>query len=98
MTTPPDGRGTLPPHPTLRASYSLNLMELYRLDLFADQALGRDPVDRTSWRSITGLGVGFNLRGPWRTFVRGEAGKSFLPSIYAGAGSYNFQITFYKPI
>ena len=82
----------------LRGSYSLSILELYRLDLFVDQALGRDPVERSAWRSITGLGIGFNLRGPFRTLVRGEIGKSFLPEVYSSAGSFNAQITFFKPI
>ena len=82
----------------VRAAYSLNLLELYRLDVFVDQALGRDPYDPTAWHGVTGLGIGFNLRGPFRTLVRGEVGKSFLPSFYSGAGSYNAQITFFKPI
>lgn len=81
-----------------RATYSLNLLELYRLDLFVDQALGRDPYDEAEWHGVTGLGLGFNLRGPFRTLVRGEVGKSFLPSVYSGSGSYSAQITFFKPI
>jgi hypothetical protein len=82
----------------LRGSYSFNLLEMYRLDLFVDQALGRDPDPGTRWRSITGLGLGFNLHGPFRTLVRGEVGKSFLPKLYAGAGSWNAQITFFRPL
>jgi hypothetical protein len=66
--------------------------------VFVDQAFGRDPDPGTEWRPITGLGLGFNLRGPFRTLVRGEVGKSFLPKLYSGAGSYNAQITFLKPI
>ena len=81
-----------------RATYSLNLLELYRLDVFLDQALGRDPYDAAEWHPVTGLGVGFNLRGPFRTLVRGEIGKSFLPPVYSEAGSYNAQITFFKPL
>jgi hypothetical protein len=82
----------------LRGSYSLNLFELYRLDVFLDQALGRQPGASRQWRSITGFGLGFNLRGPFRTLVRGEIGKSFLPRVYSGIGSLNGQVTFFKPI
>ena len=71
---------------------------MYRLDLFLDQALGRDPDPGTRWRSITGLGLGFNLHGPLRTLVRGEVGKSFLPSRFSGAGSWNAQIMFLRPL
>ena len=82
----------------LRGQYSFNLLEMYRLDLFAEQALGRDRDPGTRWRSITGLGLGFNLHGPFRTLVRGEGGKSFLPKLYSGAGSWNAQIMFLRPL
>lgn len=81
-----------------RATYSLNLLELYRLDVFVDQAMGRDPYEPSAWHPVTGLGLGFNLRGPWRTLVRGEVGKSFLPQVFSRAGSFNAQITFFKPL
>ncbi len=82
----------------LRGQYSFDLLGMYRLDFFAEQALGRDRDPGTRWRSITGLGLGFNLRGPFRTLVRGEVGKSFLPKLYAGAGSWNAQILFLRPL
>jgi len=82
----------------LRGQYSFNLLETYRLDLFAEQALGRDPDPGTRWRSITGLGIGFNLHGPFRTLVRGEVGKALLPKLYSGAGSWNAQIMFLRPL
>jgi hypothetical protein len=94
----PAGGVRFPELAVARVSYSLNVLSLYRLDAFFDQAVGRDPADAESWRPITGLGLGFNVRGPFRTLVRGEVGKSFLPEIYAGAGSWNGQITFLKPI
>jgi hypothetical protein len=94
----PSARVRFPELAMLRASYSLNLLELYRLDVFLDQALGRDPYDSAQWHPLTGLGLGFNVRGPFRTLVRGELGKSFLPAVYEGAGSYSAQVTFFKPI
>jgi hypothetical protein len=94
----PSARVRFPELAMVRGSYSLNLFELYRLDVFVDQALGRDPYDRKEWHNITGLGLGFNLRGPFRTLVKGEFGKSFLPAVYSKAGSYNLQITFFKPL
>jgi hypothetical protein len=94
----PTARVRFPELAMLRATYSLNLLELYRLDVFVDQAMGRDHYDASEWHAITGLGLGFNLRGPFRTLVRGEIGKSFLPSVYEAAGSYSAQLTFFKPI
>jgi hypothetical protein len=80
----------------LRAGYSFNLFDIYGLDLFVDQAFGREGEDR--WRSFTGLGLGFNFRGPWGTLLRGELGKSFLPASYNGAGSFVARITVLKPL
>ncbi|MPY88983.1 MAG: hypothetical protein GEU99_13775 [Luteitalea sp.] len=82
----------------LRGSYSFNIFEQYRLDLFADRAWGRDEELSTNWQPITGIGVGVNLRAPWRTILRAEVGKSFLPRQYQSLGSTVVQILFLKPL
>jgi hypothetical protein len=82
----------------LRGSYSINLFEQYRLDLFLDQAVGRAGDTASPWESITGIGIGANFRTPWRTMLRGEVGKSFLPARYRGSGSVVGQVMILKPI
>ena len=80
-----------------RGGYSFNLFEQYRLDFFVDQALGRGPGGEGLRESITGLGLGVNLKGPKGTMVRGEIGKSFLPDRYQGSGTVVGQILLLKP-
>ena len=80
-----------------RGAYSFNVFEQYRLDLFLDQALGRGPGGEGLRESITGLGLGVNLKGPKGTMVRGEIGKSFLPDRYRGSGTVVGQILILKP-
>jgi hypothetical protein len=82
----------------LRASYSFNIFEQYRLDLFADRAWGRDEDRSKEWQPITGIGVGVNLRAPWRTILRADVSKSFLPEQYRGLGSTVVQILLLKPL
>jgi hypothetical protein len=91
-----------------RGSYSFNLFEQYRLDLFLDQALGRGasapagaparPAFDRTWRNVTGLGLGLNLRGPFGTLLRTDFGKGFLPPAYAGSGSFVAQVMVLKPL
>jgi len=81
-----------------RGSYSFNLFDQYRLDVFVDQALGRDRLLDDKWRSVSGLGVGFNLRFLYGTLLRGEIGKSFLPDLYRGSGSVVGQVMILKPL
>jgi MucB/RseB N-terminal domain len=81
-----------------RGSYSFNLFDQYRLDLFFDQAYGRNPSVDSRFRAVTGLGLGFNVRGPWNTLLRGDFGKSFLPSEYRKPGSVVFQFQVLKPL
>jgi hypothetical protein len=81
-----------------RGSYSFNLFDQYRLDVFVDQARGRDRLLDDRWRSITGLGLGFNVRFLYGTLLRGEIGKSFLPDLYQGAGSVIAQVMILKPL
>ena len=81
-----------------RGTYSFNLLDLYRLDLFLEQAWGRDRDVARAWRPVTGLGAAANLRVRWNMILRAEAGKSLLPSGYRDVGSTTFQILLLKPL
>ncbi len=81
-----------------RGSYSFNLLDQYRFDLFLDQGWGRDRSRTLGWRPVTGLGVAFNVRTPWSTILRADVGKSFLPLEYRGQGSATAQIMLMKPL
>ncbi|MEO7135917.1 MAG: hypothetical protein ABI024_17055, partial [Vicinamibacterales bacterium] len=76
----------------VRGSYSFNIFEQYRLDLFVDQAWGRDRSAGREWRPITGLGAAINLRAPFNTILRADIGKSLLPGRYARIGSVVAQV------
>lgn len=81
-----------------RGSYSFNLFEQYRFDLFLDHALGLDTAVSDRWQHVTGLGAGFNVRGPRGTMLRGDFGKGLLPSRYRKPGSLVFQFQVLKPL
>jgi hypothetical protein len=81
-----------------RGSYSFNLFDQYRLELFLDQAFGRDPRLAAEWQGVTGIGIGGNIRGPLNTLLRGDVGKSFLPSQYRRPGSLVVQFQILKPL
>ena len=81
-----------------RGAYSLNIFEQYRLDLFLEQAWGRDRAFDDRWQPITGIGAAVNFRAPWNTILRADVGKSFLPERYRGAGSATLQLMLLKPL
>jgi MucB/RseB family protein len=81
-----------------RGSYSLNIFEQYRLDLFLERAWGRDRSIDGSWQPIVGLGVAVNFRAPKSTMLRADFGRSLLPGRYRTVGSYNLQILILKPL
>lgn len=81
-----------------RGAYSFNLFDQYRLELFLDQAFGRDPRRTTGWQAMTGVGIGGNIRGPKNTLLRGDIGKSFLPPQYRQPGSFVAQFQILKPL
>ena len=81
----------------VRASYSFNLLNRYRLALYADHAWGRTPDER-EWMPTTGVGVEANFPGPKTTMLKVGAGKGFLPGIYKGSGSFVFEFMLFKPI
>ena len=79
-----------------RGSYTLNIFDIYRVDLFAEQAWGRDRPD--PWDPMTGLGVAVTFRAPKSTILRADFGKSFLPDRYRSVGSYTLQVLVLKPL
>jgi hypothetical protein len=81
----------------VRGAWSFNVFDQYRFDVFLEGAGGRD-LDTPSWQRIVGLGMAFNVRAPWSTILRVDAGKSFLPDRYAATGSTVVQILLLKPL
>jgi hypothetical protein len=88
----------------LHGSYSFNLFDQYRLDLFLDQGWGRSPLGSpgsgagSNWERLTGVGAAVNMRAPRKTVLRVEVGKSFLPRLYSGSGSTVLQVLLLKPL
>jgi hypothetical protein len=80
-----------------RGSYSFNVFEQYRVDVFFDRAGGRDAEDPT-WRHVAGTGFRLSMRAPHDTILQVDFGKSFLPTNYQGAGSTVWQIMLLKPL
>jgi hypothetical protein len=81
-----------------RGSYSFNIFDQYRLDLFLEQAWGRDRAFAAAWQPISGFGTAVNVRAPWNTILRVDVGKSLLPPRYRGVGSATLQILILKPL
>jgi len=81
----------------VRASYSFNLLNMYRLAAYLDQAWGHTP-DSSDWESTTGVGFEVNFRGPKTTMLKLGVGKGFLPPVYRGSGSWVVEFMVFKPI
>jgi hypothetical protein len=81
-----------------RGSYSVNVFNQYRLDLFVDHAWGREEGGQGDWQRIPGVGVALNMPAPWGTILRTDFGKSWLPARYDSLGSMSLQIMLLKPM
>ena len=81
-----------------RASYSFNVFDQFRIDLFLDRASGRDPLDSSRWLPLTGTGAAINFKAFGNTMLKADVGKGFLPAGYAGAGSWVIQVMLLKPL
>jgi hypothetical protein len=81
-----------------RGSYSLNIFEQYRLDVFIEQAWGRDRSVDAGWQPISGFGLAVNTRAPKNTILRADFGRSILPARYQNVGSYTLQVLVLKPL
>lgn len=81
----------------VRGSYSVNLLNQYRIDVFLEHGWGRD--DRSEdWQNVPGVGGAFNLPGPWNTIIRADVGQSWLPERYSTLGSTVVQVMLLKPL
>jgi len=81
-----------------RASYSFNVFDQFRVELFYDQGWGDDPGQGLERVRFSGLGLGLNLRGPRHTIIRLDVGKGFLPEALRGAGTVVMQFLILKPL
>jgi hypothetical protein len=81
-----------------RGTYSLNIFEQYRLDVFLEHAWGRDDEPGAAWQPIPAVGTAVNFRAFWNTILRAEAGHSLLPARYDGLGSTTLQVLLLKPL
>ncbi len=81
-----------------RGSYTFDLFELYRVDVFLERAWGRDLSASPDWQPITGIGAALNLRAPFNTILRMDVGHAWLPREYQGIGSTVVQVLLLKPL
>ena len=69
----------------VRASYSFNLLNRYRLALYVDHAWGRTPDDR-DWVPTTGIGFEANFPGPKTTMLKVGVGQGVPAEHLQGVG------------
>ena len=81
-----------------RGSYSFNLLEVYRFDVFVEHARGRDAQLSSDWLPVTGLGARVTFRTPRSTVLQIDVGRGILPDAYRGAGSTVLQVLLLKPL
>jgi hypothetical protein len=82
----------------VRGSYSFNVFDQYRLDLFLEHAWGRDRIAGAGFEPIPGVGTAVNFRVFWNTILRAEVGHSVLPARYGDLGSTTVQVMLLKPL
>ena len=81
-----------------RASYSFNVFDQFRIEVFYDLGWGDDRAQGLERVRFSGLGLGLNLRGPRHTIIRLDVGKGFLPESLRGAGTVVMQFLILKPL
>jgi hypothetical protein len=75
----------------LRTGYSFNLFEMYRVDLFLEQAIGRTRRRQRLEQRDRG-GPGLNLRAPFGTLLARRPGQELPALDVLGSGSFVAQI------
>jgi hypothetical protein len=79
-----------------RAGYSFNLFEVIRLDGSVERAWVRRDDDPAGRQAFTGVGLGANLIGPWKTVINVSYGRALQSDVADLEGEQEFLLLVFK--
>jgi len=79
-----------------RAGWAFNLANAIRFDVEVGQAHVRDRFGGQPFQDHTGVGLSFNVVGPWTTIWQGSYGRAIVSDIPALEGQQEFRVLVLK--
>ena len=79
-----------------RAGWAFNILEVVRFDLSAEFARVNDSLEDGRFRNFSGVGLSFNVVGPWKTIWQGSYGRAVTSDVPGLEGTQEFQFIVLK--
>ena len=79
-----------------RAGWAFNILEVVRFDLSAEFARVNDSLEDGRFRNFSGVGLSFNVVGPWKTIWQGSYGRAITSDVPELEGTQEFQFIVLK--
>jgi hypothetical protein len=76
--------------------WAFNILNVVRFDVDAGFARIRDRLEDDQYRDYTGVGLSFNVVGPWKTIWRGSYGRAVTSDVRELTGTQEFMIVVLK--
>jgi hypothetical protein len=79
-----------------RTGWAFNILDVIRFDLSAEFARVNDSLEDDRFRNFTGVGLSFNVVGPWKTIWQGSYGRAITADVPELEGTQEFQLIVLK--
>ncbi len=79
-----------------RTGWAFNILNVVRFDVSADFARVKDSLKDDRFRNFSGLGLSFNVVGPWKTIWQGSYGRAITADVRELEGTQEFELVVLK--
>jgi hypothetical protein len=79
-----------------RTGWAFNIADAVRFDVSAEIARIKDSLDDGRFRNFSGLGLSFNVVGPWKTIWQGSYGRAITSDVPGLEGTQEFELIVLK--
>jgi hypothetical protein len=79
-----------------RTGWAFNVLNVVRFDVDAGFARIKDKIEDDRFRDYTGVGLSFNVVGPWKTIWRGSYGRAVTSDVRVLEGTQEFMLVVLK--
>jgi hypothetical protein len=79
-----------------RTGWAFNLLNVVRFDVNVGFARVRDQLEDDRFRDYTGVGMSFNVVGPWKTIWQGSYGRAVASDVHELTGTQEFLVVVLK--
>ncbi len=79
-----------------RTGWAFNILNVVRFDVAAEFARIKDSIQDEQFRNFSGVGLSFNVVGPWKTIWQGSYGRAITSDVPGLEGTQEFEFIVLK--